>query len=193
MGTLIDVILSNPILLMLIVGGLFSMMKQDDKKKKKRQQTNRSAERGNQQRKSIGDTIRETISTIEEEVKKAAEPNRSEAKQPQAEPKQAQQQSQPLGRFETTAADAIEEQRQKQYERLASNIAEASDMYEEELPSYAKQMEVKNEKRKKSDFEKQFKGHLTKKGLANSIIMAEVLGPPRSKQPYESIVMKRRR
>lgn len=38
------------------------------------------------------------------------------------------------------------------------------------------------------EFKKEIKGKLNRKGLIDSIVMAEVLGPPRAKKPYNSII-----
>jgi hypothetical protein len=40
-------------------------------------------------------------------------------------------------------------------------------------------------------FKKQMKNNMGRKGLINSIVMAEVIGPPRAKKPYKSIIDRR--
>ncbi|WP_404453054.1 hypothetical protein LG329_02755 [Virgibacillus necropolis] len=44
-----------------------------------------------------------------------------------------------------------------------------------------------------NQMKKQIKGNLSKQGLVSGIIMSEVLGPPRAKKPYRSVLTDRRR
>lgn len=209
MGNIIDFLLSNPIFLMILIGVILSFGK-DDKKKKQRQKQQRERQGRRSQGetaapKSLGETIRETISSIEDEFKKMADPDSEPGKSKEQYERSKSEQtvnqevkSQPLGRFavEEETVDRIEEQRQKQYEKLAGNIAQAAQFEadEEVKPQLLnKQTETQSAKLKQGSFKKNFKKQLTKEGLVNSIVMAEILGPPRAKRPYENVLTKRRR
>lgn len=45
----------------------------------------------------------------------------------------------------------------------------------------------------RTKMKRQVSSNLTQKGLVNGIIMAEVLGPPRAKKPYRSVLAERRK
>ncbi|ASN05191.1 hypothetical protein [Virgibacillus necropolis] len=46
---------------------------------------------------------------------------------------------------------------------------------------------------KNNRMRKQISNNLSKQGLVNGIIMSEVLGPPRAKRPYRSVLTERRK
>jgi len=96
---------------------------------------------------------------------------------------------------------SLEEQRQKQLENLASRM-DASLNPEEEAdyenvssdrpkttqtykPSYKSSVD------KKQKMQKRIRNKLNKDGLVDSVIMAEVLGKPRSLKPYQNIFMRK--
>lgn len=106
-----------------------------------------------------------------------------------------QQTKQQLEQRTEATAKTIEEQRQEQYERLRSQYQTA---YNEEDAKKALNQAVQGQtsiKRKEEVAKVDI--HLDKKltsaeGLIESVIMAEVLGPPRALNPYQNIVAKRK-
>lgn len=94
-----------------------------------------------------------------------------------------------------TLAD-YQEQQQAQYERLKAQYHAAS--LEKDTP---KEVQERLKKQANPILNNEINDgihigleqKLTPKGLMESVIMAEVLGPPRAVNPYENIIMKRKR
>ncbi|MFB4166514.1 hypothetical protein [Virgibacillus sp. JSM 102003] len=94
---------------------------------------------------------------------------------------------------------SIEEQQQEQRERLADRMNTATQKAIDERKHDAiinendnfnqtdKELSVEQKR-----FKRRIKNNLNRKGLVNGVIMAEVLGSPRAKKPYQSIVKQRR-
>lgn len=166
MEDLFDAILRNPFLVLLIIGGIISFFKgknekQEDKKRPPETKPKRPEPRPVNQRKEV---------IIKQE------------------PPRAQEQ-----RVERLT---IEEHQQKQMESLMSRLhtMEAPRSYERPNDANIKrEIEVQNlvSQYNHTKFKKSFVKSLNKEGLINSIIMAEVLGLPRAKQPYQSVAVRR--
>lgn len=101
--------------------------------------------------------------------------------------------------YEPEEDPSIEDQRQKQLEKLAHRM-DASLNPEEEEEYSSSSMQVKRmEERlitesstvKKEKMQKRLRNKLNKDGLIDSVIMAEVLGKPRSMRPYENVFMRK--
>lgn len=92
----------------------------------------------------------------------------------------------------------IGELRQKQLERLSTGIQggmdhEAEKINEKQQVKQVTDPQTKTHKTlKKRQLKKGLEGRLTQKGLVESVIMSEVLGPPRSMKRYQSGQMGRR-
>lgn len=143
---------------------------------------------------------------------------KSESSQGQTQQRQQQQHEQerrkhPLGKIsvEKSSPDlarqeklnneqilSLEEQREKQLEKLASRMNAAIDV--EEDSEYQEAMEAPRVKRKtfkhqpvkkKEKIKKRVSKRLDRDGLVDSVIMAEVLGRPRALRPYENILMRK--
>lgn len=98
-----------------------------------------------------------------------------------------------------TAEDqSIEERRAAQMDRLRDQLSayenEDVDELERKPMKDATQanMHVQRERQFKK-LKRQMKKNVTKKGLLNGIIMAEVLGPPRAIKPYRSVIQERQK
>ncbi|MFD2630868.1 hypothetical protein [Oceanobacillus kapialis] len=99
----------------------------------------------------------------------------------------------------TIDASSIEEQQQNQLDHLANRYATAKRSAENISENLQRSSSLK-ERSKEDDHlsasQKQFKRklnrNLTKQGLANGVIMAEILGPPRAKKPYRTVVQERK-
>lgn len=94
---------------------------------------------------------------------------------------------------------SIEDQRQKQLEKLAHRMDASLDPEEDEQYSSANLGTKKKEHKLVSDssivkqekMKKRIRNKLNREGLIDSVIMAEVLGKPRSLKPYENIFMRK--
>lgn len=90
---------------------------------------------------------------------------------------------------------SVDEQRKEQYDQLRRRIQ--SDQHNSvgehrvDVKTPKKQDESQPETEAIS-FEKHLEKNLTKQGLAESIVMAEVLGPPRALNPYQNVAVRRR-
>lgn len=97
---------------------------------------------------------------------------------------------------ESISTISIEEQQKSQMERLASKYSSISAKGLDNLSDspYKKSplKEPKNESSEnKRKMKQQVSGNLDAKGLINGVIMAEILGPPRAKKTYQSVVKDR--
>ncbi|MGP4107230.1 hypothetical protein [Virgibacillus sp. L01] len=95
---------------------------------------------------------------------------------------------------------SIEEQQQEQRERLADRMNTATQKAIEERKHDAIINENDNINQtgnklsvEQKRFKRRIKNNLNQQGLVNGVIMAEVLGSPRAKEPYQSIVKQRRK
>src|SRR5699024_10950928 len=91
----------------------------------------------------------------------------------------------------------VEEHRDEQMERLKQQLNTDED---QSLPhitdnkqSVLKVVHSHDHSYKYGQFKKDMKKNLTKQGLIDSIVMAEVLGPPRARKPYRSIIYERKK
>ncbi len=95
---------------------------------------------------------------------------------------------------------SIEEQQKEQRERLADRMNTETQKAIEERKHDAILNENDNINQSDNElsveqkrFKRRIKNNLNQKGLVNGVIMAEVLGSPRAKKPYQSIVRQRRK
>ncbi|WP_249871059.1 hypothetical protein [Oceanobacillus saliphilus] len=92
---------------------------------------------------------------------------------------------------------SIEEQQKAQLERLASKYTTITDSIED-LTSQSSGGSILIEPKKVSEvrkeyLKKQLVSNFEAKGLVNGIIMSELLGSPRAKKPYKSVIQDRTR
>ncbi|GIP61603.1 hypothetical protein J32TS6_01580 [Virgibacillus pantothenticus] len=91
--------------------------------------------------------------------------------------------------FSTASAS---EQKQQQMEQLAEQIGTNLQAPLKEFQQQAKSIQNKRDDETKhlhkQKLKRQVANNLTQEGLVNGIIMAEVLGKPRAKNPYRSIL-----
>ncbi|MUV39598.1 hypothetical protein JNUCC1_03476 [Lentibacillus sp. JNUCC-1] len=92
---------------------------------------------------------------------------------------------------------AIELYQQSQRDALAKRMrvdpAETENLQQEEVVSASKfrSADRSETNQEKQALKRQFKNHLTKKGIVNGIVMSEVLGRPRAHKPYQSVTKER--
>lgn len=177
MEQLIDLIFENPFLLVIILGALFSLFGGKKKEEQQEQRQRQNQRTGSQQQRQ----------------QQSQQPMRTKSN-----PSQPRQQVKKKTQEKRAPQLSIEEQRARQMARFASNHVT------EHHSAEADEKLVRADERRKTEiqnltssydqkrFKKEFKQGLTREGLINSVIMAEVLGSPRARNPYESIVSKRR-
>lgn len=166
MEGLIDLILENPFFLIILIGGLVSLFKgKSEKVEENEPATNR------------------------QKTAQTANPyDRSQQKE----------QTRPIekARTEPIRSKSIEELREEQMQRFSGQDADDGQQ-EKDIRKASDRILKKGvhkgaANREKSAFQKDFNQSLTKKGLINSVIMAEVLGPPRARNAYQTVITKRR-
>lgn len=170
MDELIDLIFSNPLFLILIIGGIISLFRgSSDQKNEQNQRTNRPKPVPNQHTRT--------------------QPHRQRSETRRVEPKQ-----------EAVHSISIEDQREKQLEQLTSRLgSQAADSEHSGLKNRPKIADQKrtaeiqslHNQKVKAEFKRKFKKNLSRSGLIDSVIMSEVLGAPRARKPYRSVVSKR--
>ncbi|HLR68165.1 MAG TPA: hypothetical protein VK105_13720 [Virgibacillus sp.] len=183
MDDLLELIFSNPLFLILIIGGLISLLKGGS--------GNKDGQQSQTQRSRQPQTVTH---------------NPSQTKT-QTQTRQQRPQTKPRERIVRTTS--VEEQRQKQLEQLTGRIG----VDPEDNKHTAKKTGVQSplgsgttvDKRRQQEIaalhhaeqrkrvKKKFRNNLSRDGLIDSVIMSEVLGPPRARKPYESVVNQRRR
>lgn len=174
MGDLIDLLLGNPFLILIILGGIYSILK------------------GSKQPESEDENKEPAQAS-----KRTTDPfGREEARKKQVEAyqqsKMETEKSHPIGQI------SFEDQREEQMLRLSKELGSSNE--HSGLKGRPKVADERREREVKElvssyeheRFKKEFKQGLTPRGMINSIVMAEVLGQPRARNPYESVVAKRR-
>lgn len=180
MNDLLDLIFSNPLFLILIIGGLISLFRSGSGNKNEQQQQRSQSPR---------------------------QPEQSRQRQPGM--GQHSPQSQSKERVVRTTSS--EERRQKQLEHLTSQFGgDTKDIKQDavansnEHSGLTSRPKIADKRRKaetaslhneqtKRRLRKKFQNNLTRNGLIDSVVMSEVLGSPRARKPYESVVNQRRR
>lgn len=171
MMQLIEFIFSNPLFIIILLGlinFLTSKGKNKEQEKKPRRVEQRKVERESTNKHVP--PVREHIPKVE--IEKTV---------------QHVEQDEPL---------TIEELRQKQLERLTSEIQGISEQklekdHQDRSDKVKAPEVITQHSNSKGDMEHRLKDQLTKKGLVQSVIMAEVLGPPRAMKRYENIHLRR--
>ena len=168
MNGLFDLILENSFFLIIIIGGIISLLKGKGEKPE---------EENNQP-------------TNNQKPKRAESPFERSRQTERTRPTEKVVQ-------EPISSQSIEELREAQMLRFTGK-REANDRHlERDIPriadSIGKAVVHENAaKNNKKAFKKDFNKNLTKQGLVNSVIMAEVLGAPRARSAYQTVITKRR-
>lgn len=164
MDELFEAILSNPFLLILIIGGLISFFRGSSGKsdQESQQPSGRPTQRS------------QTYSQSESNKSTRSEMSDTE-------------------HSTNMSALSVEEQRDEQLERLKKQL-NTNEHQVSPHPSKNKTKVVHSHESsyKYHEFKKDMKRNLTKQGLIDSIVMAEILGPPRARKPYRSIIDERK-
>lgn len=192
MEDFIKIILGNPLLILLIVAGLLSLFRsnkdgQTNKESSQRQQTGEYGKRKNPS--PFGDFLErmeDALSDDKGEKRTSPEPKPSPTREPvkqtmSAHDKRMEQMQQ--------ISDEIEA---GTYQGMSGNSYDEAHSGAIDKQSPQLQVNVELNQRSKK-LRTQMKRRLRKKDLIDSVIMSEVLGEPRSKQPYERINMNKHR
>lgn len=179
MDQLIDIIFDNPFFLIIIIGGLFSLFKGKGQEEEKQKQQQQEKQRQQQQRQR-----QQTAQTSERPkpvVAKRTHEHRPRSNEEVSAPYQL----------------SVEEQRAEQMKQFAGNLNIDEHSGLKDRPRVAdekrsEEIQGLTSKYSHKKFKKEFKKSLTSKGLINSIVMAEALGQPRAKSPYQSVITKRK-
>ncbi|WP_200416261.1 hypothetical protein [Virgibacillus salexigens] len=100
---------------------------------------------------------------------------------------------------QTSSTISVEQQHKEQMERLAGQMGanrkvDQSESYNKETAFNDLTRNVEKELTEQQiRLKKQVSNNLTKKGLVNGVIMAEVLGKPRALKPYQNVIYERKK
>lgn len=179
-------ILDNLYLVIIIVFGIISFLsnsgkkQEEQEKKQSRPPNNPTQTRQRQQRSSS----------------QGAGTQQQAQTQRKREQPRAQRQVYKEGERPDISAGSIEEQQKKQMERMANRYQTSSQENLEDVEQNFNDLKVDRKSEEnapgRTEMKKRVSGNLDGKGLVNGIIMAEVLGSPRAKKPYRSIVQRRK-
>lgn len=197
MEEFIEIILGNPLLIVLIVGGLISLFrnKEGQNKSEDSNQRQQTDEQSKPKKSSpFGDFLErmeEALSDDTDEKPTSTDPKPSPPREPADQTMSAhdkrmekmQQISEEIeaGTYQGASANA--------YESFYDSDIQ-SGMMDKDSPSLHVNVELNQQSK---ELRSQMKRRLRKRDLINSVIMSEVLGEPRSKQPYERRNMNKHR
>lgn len=177
MEALLEAIFGNFMIVIVIIGAIISFLKdKTDKEKQKQQQSNTPYRKPNPK----------PVPSASDYQAKRNHPSPSVQKQTIPKP---------------TSVDtkSIEEQQANQLKKLVDRIDTGSDqtlsgLQLEALNNYAQiGSQLKNKKSQHQPLQKRLKRNLSRDGLVDSVIMAEVLGPPRAVKSFRTDAKERRR
>ncbi|RDW21765.1 hypothetical protein [Oceanobacillus chungangensis] len=178
MGGFFDLIFDNFFIVVIIISaimGLFGKKSEDAEKKK--QQSNRP--------KPAPNPVSRSQRNERQEANPTAGSKQARSNTPQA--------SKPM-----VSTISIEEQQKAQIERLKGKYNSGQNKAINDLSHHALvesrvTQSVSELSKEQANYKKQLRENLTRKGLVNGIIMSEVLGSPRARNPYRSVVEQRKK
>ncbi|MBM7597926.1 hypothetical protein JOC34_000283 [Virgibacillus halotolerans] len=175
-----DWIFDNFFIVIVIIAGIYGFLK--DKTEKQKQQ----------QRKSQNNQRPTATPSGTPRPKQHHQQEHKQRQQPQENVRTTRSEQQ-----QTVAMKTIEEQQKEQMKQFANKYKINAKQAGQEKASHKAFIggRARDPKQDQSHtavrFKKQMKNNLGRKGLINSIVMAEVMGPPRAKKPYKSIIHER--
>lgn len=189
MEGIIDLIFSNPFLLILIIGGLYSLFK--------RKTEQQESEKDSSPQRPV-ETHMGPQPGRRQQSRTQPEPQRGQYTRTQSHPERSQQpRTQPQPAKETIETQTLAEHKQQQLNDLKKRLNANNDTkrnHEVVVSDRIRKQQINNLVSKYDDepFNRRFKENVTRTGLINSVIMSEVLGPPRAMKPYEGMRFKRK-
>lgn len=174
MGQFIEFIFDNMFIVILVISGLIGVLSNNKEQQKKEQQ------KKTQQQRSEADKPKPTSrpsGPIEQK------------RRPTYEPRTQSQDK------EVVSTASIADERQVQMEKLKEKFGgvTSEDLSKVDISKYGLQIDqpFKELTEEQKVLQKDIRSGLNNRGLINGIIMAEVLGKPRSLKPYESVTIER--
>lgn len=164
MEGLFDFLFSNPFLVILLIGGLISFFKRNTGEQEPEKAPTRPQPKP---------------------VESRTDTKKEKAQLPRQKP-------QPVNEVQT-----VEVYRQQQLNSLKDKLEERNDRLSDkksQVSNHIRKRQTENvaSDHKEEPFKRRFKGNVTRTGLINSVIMSEVLGPPRAMKPYDVRPFKRK-
>lgn len=186
MGSLFDFIFSNPLFLIIIIGVLAKLFQSKSKSKT-------ASENGENKRPSVRTILEEAFN--EETIEKAKRTVEDTIKSVTNEPERTiKNPSQNGNEAKQSYTSTIGETHQEQLDRFKKQYQASSD--DDTIEQYSPFNRMVNDQAVHSQSDVsigKLNVKLTQKKLIESVIMAEVLGPPRAMNRYENIALKRRK
>lgn len=177
MGDLIDFIMENFVIFALIIGAIFKFFTDDMKRDEEEKTMNRP--KPIQHHQSQMDPIHPKTSPVFVGVDEKLEELETSDDIMENINNQLQDQ---LKRYQ----ERMNIKTSESIETMDETSAEMTDSIVQPLRSHNDQTSLRNER-----FQRQMKEKLTKDGLIEGIVMAEILGPPRALKPYQPVPIKR--
>ncbi len=174
MDALLEAIFGNFMIIIIIIGGIISFLKN---KSGNEQQEKRRHEKTQRTRTQVPSGRYDPAKQRSEQQmhQQSEDQHHSDTEMITAEEQRAAQLKNLAGKIESDLSTRLEE------------LPEAGPVkHTEKKPVYAKSAKHRPEA-------KHFRKNLTGKGLVQSVVMAEVLGPPKATRPYRPVTEERRR
>lgn len=184
MDQLIDFVFDNIFFVILVIGGIMGLFKGKEEEKEKQEQQTKKSHQTQRERQQQAKTSPDRPRTTAVKQTKRYESVQRQAERPEPNISAEEQWARQMQRFAGTL------------DRKAENKDGHSGMInKEKIADLKREEEVQKlvSKYSHQKFKKQFTSSLTSKGLINSVVMAEVLGAPRARNPYQSVTAKRKK
>lgn len=189
MGNLIEIIFDNPFLLFIIIAGIVSffnrMTSSSSNEEEKSEQEGQGETSGRQ-------TVRDAMRKMQEMAESFNPDAETTKPQRRTEERQTRAQQEKALTKDSTPTYSFEEQRQEQYRQLQKQYESRAQIDDVETrvdihsPIYDRTSDIAQDDISRSDVSVNLKSRLKKDGLVESIVMAEILGPPRARKRYSN-------
>lgn len=177
MEGLIDLIMNNIVIFVLIVGAIFKFFSGETNAggEDKKNTPPQTVQRNNPQIEPVQPKTSPVFVGEVEEVEETETPEEI------------------MSNINTELKDQLERYQERMNIKTPESVETIGEIAGEITDSIAQQLNSKGDQTNLNyeQFQKQMKGQLTKDGLIEGIIMAEILGPPRALKPYRSVPMRR--
>lgn len=185
MGGLLEFILANPFFILLILGGFFSLFRGNEKSTQQKRTQPSNQPRPTPQR----------AQRVEPQRAQRVEPNHPKQSQQAMRQSEAKQINTSVRERQSVSDRQLQMNRHVEATRLQQRSE-----YSHHRSKNVSQQTRKNAVSKQPQLEiaspmmaRRIKRKLTRQGLIDSIVMAEILGPPRARKRYRNLVSERRR
>lgn len=178
MGGFLELIFDNIFVVIIIISAIMGLFgKKSEEAEKQKQQGNRP--------KPAPNPVSRSQRNVRPEANRTTGSKQTKSNVPQS--------SKPM-----VSTISIEEQQKAQIERLKNTFNSVENNAIDDISHHAFvanpiTKSINELSKEQANYKKQIRTNLTRKGLVNGIIMSEVLGSPRARNPYQSIVEQRRK